>query len=80
MVSSGSAHRLVVDSSPLIYLAKLEALDVFTIQDPAHITPGIRCEVLVPQAAVRFPEMAAAPVISNVSASIDFTISVDMLR
>jgi predicted nucleic acid-binding protein len=49
---------LVVDSSPLIYLARLEALDVFTIQDPAHITPGVRREVLVPQAAVRFPEMA----------------------
>lgn len=49
---------MIVDSSPLIYLAKLEALDVFTIQDPAHITIGVRREVLVPQAAVRFPEMA----------------------
>ncbi len=53
-----SAQRLVVDSSPLIYLAKLEALDVFTVQSPALVTDGVRREVLVPQAAVRFPEMA----------------------
>ncbi len=58
MVSLGSEQRLIVDSSPLIYLAKLEALDVFTVQGPALITAGVRREVLVPQAAVRFPEMA----------------------
>ena len=58
VVSRGSAQRLVVDSSPLIYLAKLEALDVFKIDAPALMTEGVRQEVLVPQAAVRFPEMA----------------------
>ncbi len=58
VVSRSSAKRLVVDSSPLIYFAKLEALDVFPIQDPALVTDGVRREVLVPQAAVRFPEMA----------------------
>ncbi len=58
VVSSGSAQPLVIDSSSLIYLAKLEALDVFPVQSRALMTAGVRREVLVPQAAVRFPEMA----------------------
>ncbi len=59
MASRGSGHRVVVNSSPVIYLAKLEALDVFPVRDPALITEGVRREVLVPQAAVRFPEMVS---------------------
>jgi hypothetical protein len=41
----------------LIYLAKLDALDVFTLDGPAAISEGVRNEVLLPQAAYRFPEI-----------------------
>ena len=57
MVSTGSSNRLIVDASPLIYLAKLDALDVFQLDVPAAISEGVRDEVLLPQAAYRFPEI-----------------------
>lgn len=59
MLSGDSAHQLVVDTGPLIYLAKIDALDLFTPDDPAHITDGVRREALLPQAAYRFPEITA---------------------
>lgn len=57
MVAKGISYRLIVDASPLIYLAKLDALDVFRLDDPAAISEGVRNEVLLPQAAYRFPEI-----------------------
>lgn len=48
---------MIVDASPLIYLAKIDALDVFRIEEPAAVSEGVRNEVLVPQAAYRFPEI-----------------------
>ena len=57
MIARGISNRLAVDASPLIYLAKLDALDVFTMDDPAAISEGVRSEVLLPQAAYRFPEI-----------------------
>jgi predicted nucleic acid-binding protein len=57
VVAEGISYRLIVDASPLIYLAKLDALDVFTRDEPAAISDGVRDEVLLPQAAYRFPEI-----------------------
>ncbi len=57
MVPFDSEHRLIIDASPLIYLAKLDALDVFSLDDPAAISEGVRKEVLLPQAAYRYPEI-----------------------
>lgn len=57
MIAHGSQYRLIVDASPLIYLAKLDALDVFGLDDPDAISEGVRNEVLLPQAAYRFPEI-----------------------
>jgi predicted nucleic acid-binding protein len=57
VTSDRSSYRLIVDASPLIYLAKLDALDVFGIDAPAAISEGVRNEVLLPQAAYRFPEI-----------------------
>jgi predicted nucleic acid-binding protein len=57
VIAKSSLYRLIVDASPLIYLAKLDALDVFRLDDPAAISEGVRNEVLLPQAAYRFPEI-----------------------
>lgn len=57
MIADRSSHSLIVDASPLIYLAKLDALDVFGKDAPAAISEGVRHEVLLPQAAFRFPEI-----------------------
>lgn len=57
MIAAASSDRMIVDASPLIYLAKLDALDVFGPDDPAAISAGVRNEVLLPQAAYRFPEI-----------------------
>lgn len=59
MLSNGSSQTLVVDTSPLIYLAKIDALDLFTADAPAHITESVRSEAILPQAAYRFPEIVA---------------------
>lgn len=59
MIAEDSSYRLLIDASPLIYLAKLDALDVFGRDDPAAISEGVRDEVLLPQAAYRFPEIVA---------------------
>lgn len=58
MASVDSFDRLVVDASPLIYLAKIHALDLFTVAKPALITEAVRREAVLPQAAYRFPEIA----------------------
>jgi predicted nucleic acid-binding protein len=57
VVADHSSHNLIVDASPLIYLAKLDALDVFRGGMPVAISEGVRSEVLLPQAAYRFPEI-----------------------
>jgi predicted nucleic acid-binding protein len=57
VVAKGSQYRTFIDASPLIYLAKLDALDVFSDDDPGAISEGVRNEVLLPQAAYRFPEI-----------------------
>lgn len=48
----------VVDAGPLIYLAKMGALDVFDGNAPGWISPGVRREAITPPAAYRFPEIA----------------------
>ena len=58
MLSFDSLKRLVVDASPLIYLAKIDALDVFPLGYPALITEAVRREGVLPQAAYRFSEIA----------------------
>lgn len=57
MVSDRISKKLIVDASPLIYLAKLDALDVFGGDLAAAISEGVRNEVLLPQAAFRYPEI-----------------------
>ena len=57
MGASDSSYRVIIDASPLICLAKLDALDVFSVDEPAAISDGVRGEVLLPQAAYRFPEI-----------------------
>lgn len=57
MIATGSSDRLIVDASPLIYLAKLDALDMFQSDYPAAISGGVRNEALLPQTAYRFPEI-----------------------
>ena len=50
---------LVLDASPLIYLAKLEALDVLsTVTREALVTPAVLEEVTRPQVAYRHPDAA----------------------
>ena len=49
--------RLVLDASPLIYLAKLAALDVLsTVTGEALVTPTVLEEVTRPQLAYRHPD------------------------
>ncbi len=49
--------RLVLDASPLIYLAKLTALDVLSVvTDTAVVTPTVLEEVTRPQLAYRHPD------------------------
>lgn len=58
MVGDGSWSRpFVVDTSPLIYLAKIGALEVLSLEGPALATPGVREESLLPRAAFRFTEV-----------------------
>lgn len=59
MLSNGSAHRLVVDTGPLIYISRIDALDLFNSDEPAHISDAVHREAVLPQAAYRFPEIAA---------------------
>ncbi len=48
---------IVLDASPLIYLAKLEALDVLTVATGAAlVTPTVLEEVTRPQIAYRHPD------------------------
>ncbi len=58
MSSSGSSNGTVIDAGPLIYLAKIGALDVFVRTAPGWISPGVRREAVTPPAAYRFPEIA----------------------
>jgi predicted nucleic acid-binding protein len=51
------ASKATLDASPLIYLAKLEALDVLTIAvHRAYATPAVVEEVTRPQLAYRHPD------------------------
>jgi len=58
MSSSDRLKGTVVDAGPLIYLAKIGALDVFGRTAPGWISPGVRREAVTPPAAYRFPEIA----------------------
>lgn len=59
MLSPDSADTFMVDAAPLIHLAKIDALEIFTADEPAFITQAVRREAVLPQAAYRFPEIAA---------------------
>jgi predicted nucleic acid-binding protein len=49
--------ELILDASPLIYLAKLEALDVLEVSTrQAFVTPAVIEEVTRPQLAYRHPD------------------------
>ncbi|MDQ3689672.1 MAG: hypothetical protein M3406_06475 [Chloroflexota bacterium] len=54
-----SEQGMIVDAGPLIYLAKIDALDIFRPERPGGLTEGVRRETLVPQATYRFPEIVA---------------------
>lgn len=55
--NSSLSRPLIADTSPLIYLAKIGALDVLWTGRPAVMTTGVREEALLPPAAYRFPEV-----------------------
>jgi predicted nucleic acid-binding protein len=55
---SDSDDRVVLNAGPLIYLAKLDALDVLERYDQCAITSGVEQEVVRPPSAYRFPEIA----------------------
>ena len=61
MVETGIKHRgpLVLDASPLMYLAKLEALDVLTASgfEPV-LPPAVERETSRPEVAYRHPDAA----------------------
>lgn len=58
MVSFASDDRLILNAGPLIYLAKLDALDVLKGYAGCAITSGVEREVVRPPSAYRFPEIA----------------------
>lgn len=55
--NSSLSPPFIADTSPLIYLAKIGALDVLWTGRPAVMTTGVREEALLPPAAYRFPEV-----------------------
>jgi predicted nucleic acid-binding protein len=58
MISSASDDSIVLNAGPLIYLAKLDALDVLERHARCAITSGVEQEVVRPPSAYRFPEIA----------------------
>jgi predicted nucleic acid-binding protein len=56
---ASSSAEFLLDTSPLIYLAKIDALDVLERRGRAWITPTVRTEAIVPATAFRFPEIVA---------------------
>lgn len=58
MLSFASDERPILDAGPLVYLAKLDALDVLERIHGCAITSGVEQEVVRPPSAYRFPEIA----------------------
>jgi predicted nucleic acid-binding protein len=58
VLSNDSEDELIIDAGPLIYLAKIDALDILWAERPGWIAEAVRREAIVPQAAYRFPEIA----------------------
>jgi predicted nucleic acid-binding protein len=58
MLLTDSEHLLLLDSGPVIYLAKVDALDVLSSPRRSGITEGVERETVMPEAAYRFPEIA----------------------
>lgn len=58
MISFASDDILVLNAGPLIYLSKLDALDVLGRYTRCAITSGVEGEVVRPPSAYRFPEIA----------------------
>lgn len=54
---SSSSRQFIADTSPVIYLAKIGALDALRVGGPVLMTTGVREEALLPPAAYRFPEV-----------------------
>jgi predicted nucleic acid-binding protein len=58
VLSSASDDILILNAGPIIYLAKIDALDVLGHYRRSVVTSGVEREVVLPPSAYRFPEIA----------------------